>query len=352
MHIPSHMTKRAPTLDAVANAAGVSRMTASRALNHQPGVSTAVRERIIRIAADLGYVANHAAQKLAAGRPRVIGLLCNDFHAPFVAEFIDGAVRAARAADCEVLLYCWIERDEELRANVAQLLAQGTQGVVSIILHRHDYLPVLAAQRVRVVTVESPDSGGYTVMGDSYNGARAAMSHLIELGHRRIGYVGSHEEMLSSRERQRAYHEVLREHGLPRDRELVVKGDNTQPTGFTAARRLLELGKPPTAIFANNDSTALGVLDAAHTMGLRIPEDLSVVGFDDVPQAAMAHPSLTTVRQPMQQMGRSAVNTLLALLAGIEAVSPVITFPCELIVRESTAAPPRRRAPPARRGRG
>lgn len=333
------MSSRTPTLDHVAAAAGVSRMTASRALNNQPGVSAEVREKIIRIAGELGYVVHRAAKELAAGRPRVIGLLCADMHHPFGAEIIAGAVRAARAAGCEILVYSLLERDEEIRDSVAQLLARSTQGVVSTIVHRHDYLPALTAARVRVVTIESPEAGGYTVMADSYNGARAAMRHLVDLGHRRIGYIGSHDQMLSSRERRRAYEEVIREQRLPRDRQLLVRGDNSQPAGFLAARKLLSLADPPTAIFANNDATALGVLEAAHAVGLRVPRDLSVVGFDDVPQAAQAHPPLTTVRQPLQQMGRSAVNTLLALLAGIEAVAPVITFPTELVVRESTAAP-------------
>jgi LacI family transcriptional regulator len=333
------MPRRATTLDQVAASAGVSRMTASRALNNQPGVSTEVRERILRIANELGYVPNRAARDLAAGRPRVIGLLCADMHAPFVAEIISGAVRAARSAGYEVLLYSLLEPHEELREGVAPLLARSTQGVISTVVHRHDHLPQLRAAGVQVVNIENPEGGGSTVTADHYNGARSALRHLLELGHRRIGYIGSHDEMISSRERRRAWEDVQREQGLPRDRQLLVKGDNTQATGFLAAQRLLALPSPPTAIFANNDPTALGVLEAARLLGVRVPRDLSVVGFDDVPQAAQSHPPLTTVRQPLEQMGRSAVNTLLALLAGIDPVAPIITFPTELVVRGSTAAP-------------
>ncbi len=333
------MSRRAITLDQVAASAGVSRMTASRALNNQPGVSTPVRERIVRIASELGYVPNRAARDLAAGRPRVIGLLCADMQAPFSAAIISGAVRAARAAAYEVLLYSLLEPHEQLREGVAPLLARSTQGVVSLVVHRHDYLPQLRAAGVQVVTIENPEGGGNTITADHYNGARAGLRHLIELGHRRLAYIGSHEEMFSSRDRRRAYEDMLREHGLPRDRQLFVKGDNTQATAFVAAQRLLALPNPPTAIFANNDTTALGVLEAARMLGVRVPRDLSVLGFDDVPQAAAAHPPLTTVRQPLEQMGRSAVNALLAVLAGIEAVAPVITFPTELVVRGSTAAP-------------
>jgi LacI family transcriptional regulator len=344
------MTRRAPTLDHVAAAAGVSRMTASRALNNQPGVSTAVREKILGIASELGYVPNRAAKDLAAGRPRVLGLLCADMHAPFGAEIIAGAVRAARTAGYEVLLYSLLEPHEELREGVAPLLARSTQGVVSVIVHRQDHLPHLKAAGIPVVTIENPENSAYSVLADGYSGARAAMRHLIELGHRRIAYIGSYEEMVSSRDRQRAYEEMMHEHGLPRDKQLLVRGDNTQATGFLVAQKLLAMAHPPTAIFANNDPTALGVLDAAQRLGVKVPRDLSVVGFDDGPQCLQSNPPLTTVRQPLQQMGRSAVNMLLAILAGLEPAAPTINFPTELVVRESTA-PPRAAAASSRRGK-
>jgi LacI family transcriptional regulator len=335
--------RSSPTLDELAAAAGVSRMTASRALNNRPGVSEPNRERIVQLAKEMGYIANPAAVRLASGWTRVIGLLCIDMDAPFVAEIVKGALRAARAASCETLIYSLLEPGEELRNAVAQILSRSTQGVVSLILHRTDYLAALTAAHIQVVTLENPDRTGYSITADHYNGSRAAVRHLVSLGHRRIAHIAGHEKIASTAERRRGYEEVLSECGLPRDRSLIEKGDNTQPTGFAAAQRLLALRAPPTAIFASNDSTALGVLEAAQTAGLRVPEDLSVVGFDDIPVAALSYPPLTTVRQPMEQMGRSAVNTLLALLAGVEAVSPVITFPTELIIRGSTAPPGRRR---------
>jgi LacI family transcriptional regulator len=346
------MTRRAPTLAQVASSAGVSRMTASRALANKPGVSAAVRDRIFRIASELGYVVNPVARDLASGRSRVIGILCADLQAPFIAEVIQGAIRAARTAACEVLVYSLFEPNEELREAVVPLLARSTQGVISLLVHRHDYLPLFRAAGVQVVTIENAQGSAYTVTADSYNGARSAMRHLIELGHRRIAYIGSRYQMPSSSDRRRGYEDVMREHGLRLEPQLVVSGDNTQATGFVAARRLLGLENPPTAILANNDPTALGVLDAARAARLEVPHDLSVVGFDDVPQAALALPPLTTVRQPLQQIGRSAMNTLLAVLAGIEAVAPVITFPTELVVRGSTAPPRASRARAGPRGRG
>jgi LacI family transcriptional regulator len=346
---PNH---RSPTLDEVAALAGVSRMTASRAVNNRPGVSEQVREDILRIAKEIGYVVNRAAQKLASGGTRVIGLVTIYLHSPFTTEFMSGAARAARTAGYEILLYSLLEPDEKLREGVTQLLAQSALGVISVLPHRQDYFAALAAANVPVITVESAQAAGFDIRCDNYNGARTAMRHLLDLGHRRIGHIIGNERIASALERRRAYDDAVIERGLELDPSLVEKGDYSQPAGFVAARRLLALPHPPTAIFAGADCAALGVLEAAHAAGLRVPEDLSVVGFDDIPQAAQAHPPLTTIRQPIEQMGRSAVNTLLAVLAGIEPVSPVITFPTDLIVRGSTAPPnPKRAGGPARKRR-
>lgn len=334
---------RSPTLAEVAHAAGVSRMTASRALNDRPGVSRKVREEIVRIAAELGYQVNRTAQKLSSGRSRIIGLVAVQIQSPFETEVIAGAVRAARTAGYEMLVYSLADVTEP-PGSVTHLLEQIADGVIALLPYTYHYLKSLAAARVPVITVEDGvERLEFPSIGcDSYQGALAAVGHLADLGHRRIGFITGNEILASARERRRGYLDVLAERGLPRDAALIVKGDYNQLAGFEAARRLLALSRPPTAIFAANDATALGVLSAAQELQLRVPGDLSVVGFDDVPQATQIHPPLTTVRQPMQQMGRSAVNTLLAMLAGIEPASPVITFPTELIVRGSTAPPAKR----------
>ncbi len=344
------MTRRPPTLAEVARAAGVSRMTASRALNDRAGVSREVRDQIVRLAGEMGYTLNRTAQKLSGGRSRVIGLVSVQMYSQFVSEVVSGALRAARAAGYEMLLYSLMSTEDALPGSVTQLLGQVADGVIALLPFAHEYLDALSAARVPVLTVEdSVEHVEYPcVASDSYQGARAAARHLADLGHRRIAFITGNERLTSAVERRRGYAEVMAERGLPRE-GLVARGDYTERGGFEAARKLLALPKRPTAIFAANDQSALGALSAAQAAGLRVPRDLSLVGFDDVPGAAQAQPALTTVRQPMEQMGRAAVNTLLALLAGLPAPSPVITFPTELVVRASTAAP--RAAPPAKRSR-
>ncbi len=343
-------SRRSPTLDDVAAAAGVSRMTASRALNGRPGVSTQLRDQLVRIAAEMGYVLSRPAEKPATARDPVLGLVSVYMHSPFVAEFAVGAMKAARTAGYEMLLYQLVERDEGLRESVTRLLSQVVRGVISVLPHRRDYLDALVAAHVPVISLEMPEPVGCTIVCDNYSGARSAMRHLAELGHRRIAFIMGSPDVLSSKERRRAYEDVMRDRGFPLERALMEQGYSNVPSGFEAARRLLALRNRPTAIFAGNDDMALGALDAARAAGVRVPEELSIVGFDDVPAVARALPPLTTVRQPIEQMGRSAVNTLLAQLAGIEPVSQVITFQTELVVRGSTAPPPRK-GRPVRAGR-
>jgi LacI family transcriptional regulator len=222
-----------------------------------------------------------------------------------------------------------------------QLLQQFADGVIALLPYEFDYLDALAVARVPVITVEhlAKDHHFPSIVADSYQGARAAVRHLADLGHRRIAFVTGNERLASAGDRRRAFEDSRAQLGLHRHAELIADGDFTQKGGFEAANRLLNLRPRPTAIFAANDISALGVLSAVREAGLRVPEDVSLVGFDDIPLAAQVHPPLTTVRQPLQQMGRSAVNTLLAMIAGIEAPSPLITLPTELVVRASTIPP-------------
>ncbi len=341
------MTRRPPTLAEVATAAGVSRMTASRALNGRSGVSDEVRAEIVRLASEMGYTLNRTAQKLSGGKSRVLGLVSVQMYSQFVSEVVTGALRAARAAGYEMLLYSLLDPADPLPGGVTQLLGQVADGVIALLPFTHDYLDHLAAAQVPVVTVEDAvEHVDYPcIASDSFQGAQVAVRHLADLGHRRIGFIAGNERLASAADRRRAYTEVLAERGLPREAALVARGDFTERAGFEAARRLLALPRRPTAIFAANDQSALGALSAAQTMGLRVPRDLSLVGFDDVPQAAEVQPQLTTVRQPMELMGKAAVHTLLALLAGLPAPSPMLTLPTELVIRASTAAPrePKRR---------
>jgi LacI family transcriptional regulator len=175
-----------------------------------------------------------------------------------------------------------------------------------------------------------------SVTADSYGGARSAMQHLADLGHRRIAFITGNEELGSARARHRAYDDAVAIHRLERDPALVQNGDFSTRGGRDAMHRLLKLRQPPTAVFAANDQSAFGAISVLQSAGLRIPEDMSIVGFDDVPTASQLHPALTTVRQPIAEMGRAAVNSLLGLVAGLEVATPQITLPTELKIRQST----------------
>ncbi|MBN3856337.1 LacI family transcriptional regulator [Paraburkholderia sp. Ac-20340] len=345
------MTKQNPTLADVAQRAGVSQMTASRALNGRPGVSRETRDEVMRIAADIGYVVNRTAQKLSGGRNGIIGIMTPALDTEFSNELILGASRAARAAGCEVLVYT-VSDDTHSHQELIKLVRQFSDGLLVILPRETLGLDALAAAHVPVVVIDQRGTLNRfpSVSVDNYGGACMAVEHLIALGHTRIAFLGGDESIEGLRDRQRGYHDTLARHGLARDAALAVSSDPSKTTVFEAASGLLKLPDPPSAIFAANDQSAFGAIAAVREAGLRVPDDISVVGFDDIPMSAQFHPALTTVRQPFQQMSSSAVNALLAQIAGNDAVAQRTTFPAELVVRHSTApAPQRANEAPARK---
>jgi LacI family transcriptional regulator len=335
------MTKHSPTLNEVATAAGVSLMTASRAINNRSGVSGKTREHVLSIAAGLGYVANRAAQKLSGGRSYVIGVIAADLGNPFISAVVTGAGQAAWDAGYETLVYSQLAQEKRPSVNVMPWLRQIADGVIAVLPLEYGYLEELASIHIPVITIDHRGKHSHfpSIASDSYEGACMAVRHLAELGHRRIAHLTGDERLASAIDRHRGYVDTRSQLGLERDDALIVAGDFTQKRGFDATCALLALDRPPTAIFAGNDLSAIGAIGAIREAGLRVPEDISVVGFDDIPAAAQIYPPLTTIRQPMHQMGRSAVNTLLAQIAGIAPASPQVWLPNELIVRATTAAP-------------
>jgi LacI family transcriptional regulator len=333
-----------PTLAEVAKIAGVSLMTASRAVNNRPGVSERTREEILRIADEIGYVANRAAQKLSGGKTHLIGVIAQ-LHTPFTSELVLGIGSAARAVDYEMLVYSLPADDRRPPGNVVELLQQVADGVIVILPYESDYLDALSRSHIPIVTIDQGKELPFpAVIADNYQGARLAVQHLADLGHRRIGFITGNERLASARDRHRAFLDMRHQLGLDEAPDLVVRGDFMQKSGYEAAKRLLSLENPPTAIFAANDVSAMGALAAIRKAGLRSPEDISVVGFDDIPLAGQLHPGLTTVRQPLSQMARAAVNVMLAMIAGVDAPMPLITLPTQLVVRETTMAPAPARA--------
>ena len=331
--------KNTPTLAELAAAAGVSTMSASRAVNLQPGVSPQTRDAILKLASEMGYVANRSAQKLSGGRSRVLGVLARELDNAFTSALVAGAVRAAAVAGHEVLIYSMVDRTDNPNASVLQLLQQFTDGVIAVLPYQYGFVQSLMAAGFPVITIDHHHSHTEwpSVTADSYGCARSAMQHLADLGHRRIAFITGNEELESARTRHRAYDDAVAIHQLDREAALVQRGDFSARGGRDAMQRLLKLKQRPTAVFAANDQSAFGAISVLQAAGLRVPEDMSVVGFDDVPSASQLHPALTTVRQPIAEMGRAAVNSLLGLVAGLDVATPHITLPTELQIRQSTA---------------
>jgi LacI family transcriptional regulator len=339
--------KRNPTLAEIAKIAGVSLMTASRAVNNQPGVSDDKRQEILRIADDLGYVANRVAQRLTGGRSHVIGVIAQ-LHTLFTSDLVLGIGSAGRASNYEMLVYSLADADNRPPGAIIELLRQIVDGLIVILPFQSDYLATLSEANLPIVTIdEGYDLPFPKIMADNYQGARLAIEHLADLGHRRIGFISGNEGLASARDRARAFYDMQAQLGLDRDPALVAPGNFMQQGGFSAATSLMRLSNPPTAIFAANDISAVGALAAMRDAGMEVPGDISLVGFDDVSIAGQVYPKLTTVRQPLTQMARAAVNTLLAMISGLEPPAEKIILPTELVIRQSTAPPTRRVMPTA-----
>lgn len=328
-----------PTLADVANHAGVSTMTASRALNGRSGVSQSTRDRVMASSQALGYVANISARGLVGGRMNILGMVVPNLATQYIGEVVTGAGEAARELGFDLLLYTTSDEVGRERERAVLLTNGLVDGILAVLPQNpQNVLGALSKSGMPVVIVDH--RGSITDLSaiavDNYAGARLAMAHLVGLGHRRIGFLEGVKDFGCSHERLRGYHEGLLKAGIPFDQNLIRPSEFMQPNGFEAATTLLEQASPPTAIFAANDLSAFGAIEAIKERGLRVPDDVSVVGFDDIPMASQIYPALTTVRQPLHQMGASAVNLLASMVAGLNPVAQCINLPTELIVRAST----------------
>ena len=328
------------TLAHVAEAANVSKMTVSRVLNGQPGVSEETRQRIIDTIKQMGYVANAAARTLR-GQSRVIGLVVPRLISSYMGAVISGVSQASEALDYGLMLYTQVRSSNtERSAYYASLLSNGlTDGAVLIVPYAYELLVnALNDRGIQFVIVDhhSQTEDEPAVIASNRRGVMDAMRHLLALGHSRIGFITGRMSIGCSQDRLQGYRDALTEVGLPYEDELVLEGDFERPTGFEQSRRLLALDVPPTAIFASNDDMAFGVIDAIKDAGLRVGSDISVVGFDDSPAASEVYPKLTTVRQPLAEMGKTAVELLVGMIEGKTTVSTRRELPTELVVRDST----------------
>ena len=331
------------TISDVAAHAGVGLGTVSRVLNNSPKVSDATRARVVAAIEILDYRPNPLARGLSRGRSHTLGLLVPFFTHASAVERLRGVVAALHESEYDLVLFD-VEspphRDEHFAALTRRDRADGLL-VVSLPPPARQ-LRALVDAGVPVVLVDARGEGVPMVVIDDVEGGRIATRHLIELGHRRIGYIGEEPDnpfgFTATAQREQGYVEVLQAAGLARDARLVRYTRHDRAAAQAAAAKLLAMRKPPTAVFASSDVQATGVLAAAAAAGVRVPEDLSVVGFDDIEISSYA--GLTTVRQPLFESGRIGAEMLLGALDGEhEHHAGVRELPLELVVRNTTARP-------------
>lgn len=318
----------------VARSAGVSVATVSKVVNGRYGVSKDTIEKVRAVIDELGYAGNLSAAGLRGQRTNVLGILVAAFE-PYSAELLKGASVAAQGSGYELLAHSGGHGHGWERRSLARLggtLIDGALLVTPTVLNAATGVPAVA------VDPHYGPSSLPTVDADNYGGAKAGTEHLLDLGHRRIAFLGGRHDLDSARGREKGFRDAMAAAGVPVDEDLVVETNYEPGPAAEAAASMLELPNPPTAMFAANDITALAVMDVALDMGLAVPYDLSVVGFDDVPEAAAAPVPLTTVRQPLQAMGAEAMRLLLAQIRGEEHELHV-RMDTELVVRASTAPP-------------
>jgi len=351
------MTKPPPgrvTIVEVAKHAQVSPSTVSLVLNgRHDRMGVATRERVMRAVEELGYSANQMARGLKTGFVPMIGMVVPTVANPFWGEFARCVEHAAIARNYQVLL-CNAERvPERERLYVESMLARGIRGVIlgsSPLSLNH--LSGVTKRGLKVVVFDRPTGGSEGIESDSVQvdnalGAQLAVNHLLELGHRRIGFVSGSVISANRRDRLDGYRGALQTAGIE-PFENLISVENLNPSndeeeateiGRTAAIKLLRQPAPPTALFAINDMTAIGIYAGVRELGLRIPEDISVVGFDDIHLCKIMDPPITTVRQPLDLLMNSAVELLIGRMEGKNSDPPAhVKLTPELIVRGSSAA--------------
>lgn len=328
-------TKRTVTIQDVAKTAGVSVSTVSRVLNGKVDVASDTQDRILAVIEDLGFTTNLAARSMRSHKKNLLGLIMPDIAYPFAIEVMKGVNRAIAESEFDLLVYTTGDVRKSGRA-----------------FHEQKYVSLLTNSISDGVVIVAPVAGEFNidapivsidplasnpnypaVHATNYQGAVGVMDYLLGLGHKRIGFISGRAELESSNRRLKGYRESLEKAGIPVDENLIASGDYTTETGVTGARQLLSLDQPPSAIFASNDQMAMGVFQVAEEMGLRIPDDLSVVGFDNITESK--YMGLTTVDQFISEMGYVATQMLIKLINGTELEDQTYRMQTQLVIRNS-----------------
>jgi LacI family transcriptional regulator len=332
-------TRQPVSITDVAKAAGVSVSTVSRVLNDRADVASDTQERVLAVIDELGYTSNLAARSMRSRRKNLMGLVVPDIGFPYSIEIMKGINRAVAESTFDLLLYttgdvrkAGAALHEQHYVSLYNSIADGVLIVASAAADFNTEAPIVS------IDPHGVDPSYPFVQATNYEGAREAMRYLLGLGHRRIAFITGRPEIDSGQRRLKGYRDALVEAGIPVDEELIALGDFSTAVGHRCARDLLSRPEPPTAVFAANDQSAIGVFQAAAELGVCIPEDCSVLGFDNIPEAR--YMGLTTIDQFLEQMGYVAVQMLVQLIDQEALEDRVYRMPTELVIR-SSCRPPR-----------
>ena len=333
------------TLKDVAREANVSISTVSRVLNTPEKVLPQTQQEVRDAVEALGYQPSRVARRLRIkdGKANLIGLVIPDIQNPFFADVTRGVEDVARDNDYALILSNSDEDPGKQCVAVDTLKTESVDGVIVPPVGTKDpEVERLLQEDIAVVCVDRRLESAPVdmVLANNHQGAYDAVTHLINLGHTRIGFIGGIAHISTSTERRQGYEHALRDHHLSVDADLIQEGDSRQEEGRHLTETLLDLDRPPTALFTGNNLTTLGVLSAIQTRGLRVPEDIALVGYDDIPWAMALNPPPTVMDQPGYEMGQQAACLLLERLANPDRKPTTVTLQPKLVIRQSCGASP------------
>ena len=328
------------TLEDIARISGFSRSTVSRVVNSDPNVGERTRKRVQEVIQALSFQPNMAARGLAAGKTRVLGLvipvgISSIFSDPYFPLVIQGVSSACNLRGYSIML--WLAEPQFERKTISQIIYNGLiDGVIVLSMLTDDPLidRLSESNRPFMTIGRHPTNQKINYVDvENRSGAYQGVSYAIETGHRRVACIGGPRNTISGQDRYQGYLEALQDHGRPVLPELIVEGDYSDAGGYQAMTHLLPL--KPDAVFAASDAMALAAIRAIQDAGLRVPEDIAAVGFDDIPSAAISKPPLTTVRQPIVQTGKIVAETLIDMIEHPDPQPHRILLPIELVIRSS-----------------
>ncbi|MEN2984374.1 MAG: LacI family DNA-binding transcriptional regulator [Dictyoglomaceae bacterium] len=326
------------TINDIAKIAGVSKGTVSYVLNNKPGVSAEVREKILRIIEEHGYKPNKLAQALAGKKTNFIALVIPDISDVFYAKIIKGVEKTLSKNGYFLNLYS-THANPEKEHQVFEFLNTGfVDGIIIMAYHiEENFIKKIIDAKIPVVFIDYPYDNNkiYSVIVDNEEGGFKATEYLINLGHRKIVFIHGSKDAWDSDLRFKGYLKALEKYNIPFNENLVSRGDFTKEGGYRAVKEILDSGEKFTAIFSANDHMALGAMKALKEKGLRIPEDISIIGFDNIEASALSNPPLTTIMQPIYQLGEMSAKILLRLLSGENLDQKRFLLKTQLIERKS-----------------